>query len=72
MNIVKTAYEAVKSWYHREPARVVALAVAAVVALAQLLDLGVDQGTVFIVVGTVLAVVFGGEVTRRKVTPVKK
>lgn len=65
-------FTALRNWYRREPARVVALVVAAVVFVAQWLDVGLDQSTVYVVVGTALAVVFGGEVTRRQVKPVKK
>jgi len=65
-------FTALRNWYRREPARVVALVVAAVVFVAQWLDVGFDQSTVYVVVGTALAVIFGGEVTRRQVKPVKK
>lgn len=65
-------FTAVRNFYRREPARVVAAVVAAVVFVAQWLDVGIDSNTVFVVVGTALAVLFGGEVVRRDVKPVKK
>jgi len=65
-------FTAVRNFYRREPARVVAAVVAAIVFVAQWLDVGIDSNTVFVVVGTALAVLFGGEVIRKDVKPVKK
>jgi hypothetical protein len=65
-------FTAVRNFYRREPARVVAAVVAAIVFVAQWLDVGIDSNTVFVVVGTALAVLFGGEIVRKDVKPVKK
>lgn len=59
----------VKDLYAREPARVNAAAVAAVIAVAAASGVALDNASVAGVVAVVLSVLLGGEVTRSKVEP---
>lgn len=58
-----------RSIYRREPARVVALVVAAAVSVATALGFVVEEQSLGSIVALVLTVFLGGEATRSKVTP---
>lgn len=64
-------YEFVKGLYKAEPARFIALVVAAVIAVASVFGVVVDKQDAVQVVALVVAVLFGGEATRRRVSPSK-
>lgn len=65
------AFQFVKGLYQHEPARFIALVVAGVVAVASALGVVVDKQDAIQIVALVAAVLFGGEATRRRVSPSK-
>ena len=61
--------DALRRLYNREPARVIAVVVSAVVALATALGIVVDEESLGEILSYVAVILLGGEATRRKVTP---
>lgn len=59
----------IRSLYRREPARVVAVVVSGVLAVATALGFVVEEQNVGAIVAVVLTVLLGGEATRSKVRP---
>ena len=71
LNQIATALLArVNTLYQENPVRVVSYVVSAVIALAAHFNVVLDGVETGQVVGIVLLVVFGGQVAKRKVTPV--
>lgn len=64
-------FQFVKNLYKAEPARFVAVVVAAVIGVASVFGVVVDKQDVVQIVVLVVAVLFGGEATRKRVSPVK-
>jgi len=65
-------FQFVKNLYKAEPARFIALIVAAVIAVASVFGVVVDKQDAVQVVVLVVTVLFGGEATRKRVSPAKK
>jgi hypothetical protein len=63
--------DAIRRLYNREPARFVAFVLSGVVAVATALGIVVDEESLGEIVAYVVVILFGGEATRRKVTPVR-
>ncbi len=70
--LAKRAVAFARKLYRREPARVNAAVVSAVIAVAAYFDVVLDGLTAAQVVAYVLAVLLGGEVTRQRVRPLKR
>lgn len=71
MSIVKKILAALVAVYQSEPAVVIGVVVAGVVAVATSLGIVVDQASVQSVVAYVLSILFGAVAIRSQVTPSK-
>ena len=69
--LINKAIEALKGVWQREPVRVVAVIVSAVITAAGAFGFIVPAQTVETIVAAVLSVLLGGEVSRSRVTPTK-
>lgn len=68
--LVRRAVRAARGLYAREPVRVAAAVVSAVVFVAAKAGLVLDAQTTAVAAAIVLPILLGGEVARKKVTPV--
>lgn len=70
--LAQRAFALAKKFYEENPVRTVAYATSAVIAVLGVVGVVVDPLSTSATVALVLALLFGGEVVRQKVTPVAK